>query len=364
MAFSAPHFENRPEILSLTSLRFFAAFEVVLNHIAPQYPFPALAQKILHNGYSAVSFFFVLSGFVLVYAYIDSDDGIMRTSKARFWLSRASRIAPAYYVSIAISAPIILYSLFVVHMVTAQQTTRALLSSALFLQALVPPFFDIWNPPAWSLSVETCFYAAFPFLIGPCFRLSLRSAIICAVLLVAIVSVARFIYFTGTDGELWSAFSCNFPLFHFPAFIVGVLTGRVFLFGQQLSPWQALAVAIAGASGVFLLVLNIPEIQVNAMLAPFFALIICGIASRDGRILAARPLVILGHASYAIYILHWPLRLWWMKLDKITDLGRWPWLDCALYLALVVAASLLTFYLIERPVRAYLLGSTGSRLNH
>ena len=68
--------------------------------------------------------------------------------------------------------------------------------------------------------------------------------------------------------------------------------------------------------------------------------------------------------SYAIYILHWPLRLWWMKLDKIVPLARSPWLDCGLYLAFVLAAALLTFFLIERPVRAYLLGFARSRFNH
>src|SRR5579862_5904605 len=347
MAFSAPHFEDRQEILSLTSLRFFAALVVVLSHIAPRYPFPDLAQRLFHNGYAAVSFFFVLSGFVLVYAYAQGDDGAMRTSKFQFWLSRIGRIAPAYYLSFAIIAPIFLYSIFVSHMVTVTEAVQDAVSSSFFLQALMPPFYDVWNPPAWSLSVEAVFYVAFPFLIGPCFRLPLRGAVICGLLSVGAVAAARFIYFWDAGG-LRGVFSYDFPLFHFPAFIVGMIAARIYLFGPKLRRWAAPAMVIAGASGVLLLRLYFSELQSNAMLAPLFALIICGVASRGGQLLAARPLVVLGHASYAIYILHWPLRLWWLKFDKITALDRqWPWLDCGLYLILVIGASLLTFYLIE-----------------
>jgi peptidoglycan/LPS O-acetylase OafA/YrhL len=174
----------------------------------------------------------------------------------------------------------------------------------------------------------------------------------------AAAAAARFIYFPGTP-DLWGAFSYDFPLFHVPAFVAGMLAGRVFLFGPRFSQLQSAAMAVAGMGGVVLLRLNLSELQSNAMLAPLFAVIICGTASHGTGALAARPLVVLGHASYAIYILHFPLRLWWLKLDKTIDLARWPWLDCGLYLALVIATALLVLYFVERPARAYLLRARG-----
>jgi peptidoglycan/LPS O-acetylase OafA/YrhL len=369
MAFSAPHFENRPEILSLTSLRFFAAFEVVLGHIQPDYPFSNFLQRATSFSYQAVSFFFVLSGFVMVYAYIDAGDGTMSASKTRFWLSRFSRIAPAHYLALAILLPIFLYSVLVAKMVSAADIARTVLIETTFLQTLIPPFATAWNFPAWSLSVEACFYAAFPFLIGPCFRWPLRPTIVVTLALVAASAVIRLILTPHIDGdETWAAFVSHFPAFHFPQFILGVVTARLFLYGPGCDEKFCAAVFVLGIATVLVIaLLDAPEwLRSDAVLAPIFAAIMWGATARSWvtDILSVSPLVTLGHASYAIYILHWPLRLWWMKLDKVVPLARSPWLDCGLYLAVVLVAALLTFFLIERPVRAYLLGFARNRFNH
>src|SRR5579875_2310310 len=93
----------RTEIPALTSLRFFAALWVVLFHIRelglwPGGPLPYRA--LVRVGYLGVSFFFVLSGFILVYVYAGR-----HIPKGRFWQARFARVYPAYLFSLLIFLP-------------------------------------------------------------------------------------------------------------------------------------------------------------------------------------------------------------------------------------------------------------------
>ncbi len=85
-----PSATYRPEIPALTSLRFFAALWVVLFHIREFglwrggiTPYRAVVQL----GYLGVSFFFVLSGFILVYVYAGRE-----VPKRLFWQARFARV--------------------------------------------------------------------------------------------------------------------------------------------------------------------------------------------------------------------------------------------------------------------------------
>src|SRR5271155_1236018 len=92
---------RRPDIPALTSLRFFAALWVVLFHVnaiglnrggSKVY----LAFALL--GYVGVSFFFVLSGFILVYVYAGR-----QIQKRRFWQARFARVYPAYLFALVVA---------------------------------------------------------------------------------------------------------------------------------------------------------------------------------------------------------------------------------------------------------------------
>jgi peptidoglycan/LPS O-acetylase OafA/YrhL len=93
-----------------------------------------------------------------------------------------------------------------------------------------------------------------------------------------------------------------------------------------------------------------------------FSLIIFGAARPAGAMtmLAVPAMVLLGEASYSIYILHVPLRLWWDGLG----LGLPLWLNLALYILLLVTFSILSFRCIETPMRKRIARSslTGFRV--
>ena len=98
----------------------------------------------------------------------------------------------------------------------------------------------------------------------------------------------------------------------------------------------------------------------DAVVVLLFALIIFGGArpTGNGTLLALPVFVLLGEASYSIYILHIPLHLWWDSLD----FGLARWLNFVVYFAVVVAASVLSWHYIEMPLCRLIAGRRESRL--
>ena len=91
----------------------------------------------------------------------------------------------------------------------------------------------------------------------------------------------------------------------------------------------------------------------DAVLALVFALVIFGGAgARTNVPLLTRPgFLLLGEASYAMYILHIPMRFWWKIGREAIGIGLPNRLDLALYFCVVVAVSILVFRHVETPLR-------------
>src|SRR5215471_9304519 len=102
-------FSGRRRLDGLTTLRFLAALHVILFHLKVEGLFsggPWWYQNFAGIGYVGVNFFFVLSGFILVYTYAGID-----LDTRRFWRARFARIYPAYVLSLALTAPFFLSAL-------------------------------------------------------------------------------------------------------------------------------------------------------------------------------------------------------------------------------------------------------------
>ena len=153
---------HRPQKLdALTSLRFFAAAMIVVAHAHPLFGSLGIANAApLGQG---VSFFFVLSGFILAYNYPELEG---RKAVRRFWLARFARVWPLHAVMLLLWIALIFnfdrHSYF-----PGVEGLARLGANLLLLQAWVP--LSLWslsfNGVAWSLSAEFFFYAVFPFLI-------------------------------------------------------------------------------------------------------------------------------------------------------------------------------------------------------
>jgi peptidoglycan/LPS O-acetylase OafA/YrhL len=353
---------RRPDLPALTSLRIFAATEVVLLHFF-YFQSGDFLHAIASAGRQAVTFFFVLSGFILTYVYSgpQASDG-MATSAGRFWFARAARILPTYWLGLVLALPFFAYSGLVSHMTPISQFVQGGLLVPLMLQAWWPPAVLAWNAPAWSLSIEAFFYAGFPLIAVAAARLPVRRHLVVSWALTWVAAVAVQWITPGPDTPAvnWSPYLFN-PLLHLPQFLFGVALGRMFLFGPPVSSrWSAVLFA-AGAALTALLLgarASLPWwASSNAILALVFGMVIFGATQPTGlaRVLAAPVLVLAGEASYALYIVHSPLLLWWDWLQKVAGLHLPAWASFSIYFAATLGASVLIFLFVERPARAWVL---------
>jgi len=153
-------------IKPLTSCRFFFALMVFFSHIdfidKSHVTFHTLYQNIFQEGYLGVSFFFILSGFILTLNYKDK---ILsgEVGHKEFWMARLARIYPLHFITTILCIPLTL--IFFNDGVLMWGLKLCL--NLLLLQSFVPAIsvYYSFNAPSWSISDEMFFYLIFPFLI-------------------------------------------------------------------------------------------------------------------------------------------------------------------------------------------------------
>ncbi|UNM20914.1 acyltransferase [Pseudomonas sp. ArH3a] len=137
-------------IKPLTSLRFFAALAVYIDHLGTD----------TDTGGLGVVFFFILSGFIITYTYASKINSIDPISLASIYVKRIGRIFPVHLLTLLFALPLVF--------ITDAPTTFMMgVSNALLMHSWFPSHSDFFslNSVSWTLSVEWAFYLAFPFLI-------------------------------------------------------------------------------------------------------------------------------------------------------------------------------------------------------
>ncbi len=358
---------------ALTSLRFLAAIWVVLFHHGM--PFlvqtPTFVKDVRKVGYAGVSFFFLLSGFVLAYNYLPRLDA--RTFRARGFLrARIARIVPLYLVVLAATLP-----------AAMRDQPLPIAVRAFMLQAWRPEWVGGWNLPAWSVSAEAFFYLAFPLLLLGAGRVSPRWLLPAALgaALLALVPPALFLALrpagerTAVDHftEATTALKMN-PLVRLPDFFTGLLLGVAYVrlgLGERVRarPWLRRATLGIGAALVVALVesrRHVPwELLHDGLFLVPFALVVVALSTGEGTaasLLSYRTPVFLGEVSYGVYLLHVPLHDW-MEANASATLGiAEERLLFPLYLLALVALASVLHVAVERPPRAWLRRPWGGLL--
>ncbi len=362
LAQQAPNQPAKPDLKALTGLRFFAAFGVVVYHFArPALSgFPKPVQQLAGSGYAAVSFFFLLSGFILSYSYLNRQ-GTLRGSIKDFYVARFARIYPAYLLAFLLAAPHNVWTSLHANAFTTAVAKLAFSAVALLSlqQAWTPWTAWCWNFPAWSVSVETFFYLSFPFL-GPILaRLRMSACLLLSGLLWALALLAPLALFLtkGTvnapelNDHLQMVVEFN-PLLRLPEFLIGILLGRAFALGLgNKLPLRGLSyLALAAVIGVLGFVPGIPHpFLANGLLVPLFACLILSLTkdrSLLNRLLSLPVIVLLGEASYGVYILQIPVSYVLRMPPPHLALSTF-----AVYVAVLLASALLSWKFVELPLR-------------
>lgn len=348
---------TRVQLPALTGLRIVAAGMIVANHSrALNIPVPNYA---LDHG---VSFFFVLSGFIIAYAYPKLDN---KGEVFNFIAARIARIWPAHIVALLLVIALIQLPL-----------DRKFVANALLLHGWVPssPWYFSYNAPSWSISTEWFFYIAFPVLI---FRWNTSwwwKWTASAILVIALIWIGDALHLPtlSVEGEpcLEGLLYIN-PLARLFEFTTGMVAYSAFqhlqpvshkLNGGIFTVLEILVVIFAGysvvtrATQVFLA----PYFQGTGMEWLWFAsdvllfpLVVVVFAFGKGwlsHFFGSPPMIVLGEISFSIYLVHITVFRFYLRRWQIDDIGP-DYLGLAVCVAVTLALAFMIWVVIEVPCR-------------
>jgi len=374
--------EDSRQLPELTSTRFLAAMVVMLGHFGLLIA-PAGWIAPMLGGYG-VSFFFVLSGFILTYRYWDDfAPGVRFAAYWRYFVARIARVYPSYVLALVLITALY-FAISHLRPGSIEFPGNAVVSWITNLFALQTfarsaATQQNWNGPSWSISTEFCFYALCPIILALIAQRGLKGRGLLAVLgaTVAFGAVMQVIVLVlvirhGWDRWFWLELVASRNIFwRIPEFMVGLVAARLW-FGGHLAwlarPGPRNALLAAGFAGLVLL--NYapwpPDTEETAWLinrhfrldlgymVPFACIVLALAAGPTfASPLLTRPSwVFLGEISYGIYIYHW---IFWTALAhaRAAGLEVSPTLVTGVVvLTILFAAASYVWY--ERPARLFI----------
>ena len=338
----------------LTPTRFAASIVVVLFHFGHGIPMLASpwAVAVLRDGPLAVSWFFALSGFLMAFVYSQ----MQPREAADYWWRRFARIYPLYLLA--------LIGYGVISSQGLRQEPVDWFLNVTLLQAWIPGHALSLNAPGWSLSVEASFYAAFPYLIGLARQVGLTRwcgyVALCWLLSQAIQLIGANWLSVAFPSRLHDLLY-YFPLCHLNAFLMG-MTGALLVRRFRPGPWTGLSMTVLGVGMSALVALHGPAEAARygarivlgmGLLAPLFTLALCGLATANVPPLRWPALLLLGEASYAVYLFQLPGSIVWSRVAA-PYFGAGATVDFAAYLISLVTFAIAAHVAVERPCRNWL----------
>ena len=291
-------------IEQLTFTRFIAAISIVIFHFGRNsFLFNnEYVSFIFRQANVGVSYFFVLSGFVLTIVYSQRKE----FNAKQYFINRLARVYPLY-----------IFAIFLILFVKGFKFIRLqeFILNITMLQSWIPKMAMTLNYPGWSLSVELLFYACFPLIFSFLRKKSLSfSAITILIFWITSQVFYQLISLDKMDILFYSIKDIQFhPIFHLNEFFIGILTGFVFIKTPKTFASNSINMFL-GMSLVILLIflLKYPlDLRYhNGLLAVIFSPIIFLISKNNGRIstfFSGKVFIYLGEISYGIYLLQYPV---------------------------------------------------------
>jgi len=315
-----------------------AAFGVFLHHL-----------NKLSFGPLGVTFFFVLSGFILTYSYYNKSTGIIK-----FYLARIGRIYPVAILTFLISIPLVFHEY--------SQNIFTFIGKAGFqlflLQSYVPDshIYYSFNGVAWSISTEMFFYLMFPFILK---QLQKRKESWFFATLFAVVVLIEFAIgwilqndIQGLNTVYWLFYIS--PFFRILDFLSGCCIAFLFLLKpvnvKGATLWEVITVTLL--IWVYVNVSHVPgSMGFGIIFVPFVGIMIYVFAHEKGwisRILQWRWLVFLGEVSFSFYMIH---QLVFGYFWGLLHLSPPPLIGYVSVLVITLVASSMMYKFYEIPLR-------------
>jgi peptidoglycan/LPS O-acetylase OafA/YrhL len=340
----------KPHYPILDGLRGTAAILVVVFHLFEAY-FPVPANHPMHHGYLAVDFFYLLSGFVVGYAY---DDRWGKMNVVDFFKIRLVRLHPLVILGVLVGAIAFYFDPYTNGM---QHTSIVKLIGVTLLSFTLLPAPDVrgWNEthpldgPCWSLLQE---YIA--NIIYAVFARKMSKIVLWVIVIISAIALAWTAAWRGDVGTGWSfdTFWIAFVRMMFP-FFAGLL---LFRSAKLIHIPHAYIVC----SVILIILFFMPTFKHNgiyeaACIIIAFPIVVA--AGAGGQIAGrwAKLCKFSGEISYPIYIMHYPfiyIYTMWVATKKPTPQQIVP-VACGMFIFFILLAYA-ALKLYDEPVRAWL----------
>ncbi len=369
---------SKPRYEILDGLRGVAALLVVAFHLFETYS-KGPEYQIINHGYLAVDFFFVLSGFVIGYAY---DDRWGKMSMWNFFKRRLVRLHPLVIYGTVIGALLFYFGDCPAFSLIKDTPWYAVLLVMLFVFTMLPlpSSMDIrgWgetnplNGPAWSLQWEYIANIMYAFFIR---RFPKKVLAVCVVAFGAltvmlcmnvdvfgVLKVREYAAYTVIGG--WSTtpdqLLIGITRLLYP-FFCGLLLSRVgrFIKVRGAFWWCSLLIVVMLAMPSF----GVGETrwlngvyEALCIIVLFPLVVMMGAGSGVGGSRSSAVNNFLGNISYPLYITHFPLvymQMGWVHNHEDAPLGMHIFVSVSVYVLAVISAYV-AYRLYDLPVRAWL----------
>lgn len=353
--------KQESEILSLTGLRFIAAFYVFLFHMQIRWPItniPVL-KSVFEQGAIGMSVFFMLSGFLLGYRYVGSN-GTIRN----YLINRFARIYPVYVVAAISTLPWMGIKFGTDSLwLEIGKFAFLIISNVFLVQAWFPQLFAYWNDSgSWSIAVEAFCYLVLPFVLPRMSKLTLKQLGVVAALcwLFAVMPGISIVLFGTPAFPIFYAM----PLFRLPEFLLGVCAllalrlGVSVRFGAVLTVLLPLIlfVYVGYYGGVMPM-----YVGHNWIVLPIICLMIVALSVGKGPVtwlLSCKLFVWFGKISYCFYSMQ-ALLLFALTSHYDHLISAFPIFANGKILTgttfvVLIGISVVCYYLIEEPCRLWI----------
>lgn len=352
-------FKNISFFEGLNALRFFAALLVVMHHtetIRSKYGLYNLEWLgAFRNGGNAVTFFFVLSGFLITYLLLKENYNTGTISIKKFYIKRTLRIWPLYFLLVIIGTLILpqVFSLLKINYVMPYTFEQVWYYFLFFFPGLVTFYFgNHLLEPLWSIGVEEVFYIMWAPLFKFCKKKVLPILLFIIALKIILMIIANYLIKDGLFNFIVSIFS-------FEAMAIGGL-GAYFIFNRQDSfsnffiykrPIQVVIYLVLASFLIFQgnihhaiwnSIFEVPVIS-KILIEFLFLYLIIGVSIIDQSIIKLRNKFIsfLGEISYGIYMYHMLVIFTIMQFMKKILMDLSPIMSVTLFYIILIPSIIL-----------------------
>ncbi|MBI3169603.1 MAG: acyltransferase family protein [Chloroflexi bacterium] len=334
------------------------AHDTLGHYLDPLLFFPL--EPLIRSGSTGVSYLFILSGFVMALVYYKPGE---KFNYLNFWRTRLIRLYPLYIMGFLLTCIYYYDDLFRIK-------PAKILANIFILQSWIPKYSQSFNFVAWSMTVEVFFYLFFPFFLIWTYRQPTRKLIRFSLIVWAVSTTIFQILWIGYIDQ-YREFILYFPLFYFNSFVMGVV-GAIWYLREGRQENISTRKRLAVLAGSFLVLATYTVVSLNfypalphmiqpitGFLAPLLILFIVALTmdqSFISRFLVHPVLVNLGELSYAIYILHIPVKWlysWALASAGVVDVQRI--LDLT-FLPLILLVAFVVHFYVDTPFRKWLKG--------